>query len=1207
MEGTRYMKSLWIGMVLVCGCIIPLMAQKAIPTGGGSIEGEYKLTTNTTVTSSLSVASGKTATIDLNGYVLQGNFANGGPVLSVSGNLTIKDSRPTIDHAGHLDENGVFIWGTDGQTMSVNGGIIYCLQKDGKSTKGIDVSGTCVIEEAKIMGCYSTDIGAAVTVTSGGSFTMKKGEIRYNYSEGDGEKKERAGVIYGEPSHKNQGSIINISNTVISDNHTLGNGGAICGYKVTLNNCTIERNTTTKNGGAIYVRKTDDSTTDAFLTLTSCEVNNNEAVNGGAIFAETGASTKIDGLTTFSRNKATSNGGAVYAAVLNINGSAGNYVQIMKNEANQGGGIFVNGKFDIEYCNLESNYAKTNGGGIFATNTTDAGFTSTMSNSTVQKNRAMSTEPAPGSQEYITDENGKRKSINKGRGGGFYFQGKDEDLSNVKNPVFTLSNTTVTNNACMYYGGGGQVCTGATLNLNSGSRIDNNEAVLHGAGGLHVTATAKININSGSISYNKAYTVGGAIHSSYGCELNFYGGVIQGNYAHQRGGGVHINTGGEMLLQGTQIIGNRVERGLDMQYSTVTENDGIYSWTTPVAETTNSGYVLDADGNVQYSGYGGGVMIDSGTFTMTGGLISGNEAEIGGGGVALVMIRIGDQENSTDDAETKLKKILQDDRLYNYKVANFNLQGGQITKNKTIGNSAASEEERLGFEIGNGAGVYIMENNLKSKLGSSKLTYEQWQTYYKKTDDATITDGDKKYAVYEKLYDDVSKATVSGGSITNNEATGNGGALFLQQGIVDMDNLTMTANRADGDGGGLHLDNGTLTIGSNTINKITDNTATNGGGVCIANGTLSIGYCDIKQNTASQFGGGVYVANTENIEINLTGGGVFSNNTALAGGGMAVGGNIKLNFEGSLQNNTADNGGGIYLLPGKAQLIYKSGFIRNNIAKGTINVKTGFEGTVNTIKGFGGGAFLETGTTLSFDIKNSNSFGFYNNLANTGGDDIFANGKETTVALPDVSKMNLTGFDVPTTNLYWVEDYVTADTKYADKGSNMIAKSENTADGVRRYRDALRMSQPIYKIESGSFEEVKNKYLCLALGYKILYLTIKKIGLQDGESAIFDVYNKNKLLTSALLIGDKEKIEEGVIQKVAVPDGATLEVKENSWTWNYNQTEVSHQDGIIIVLETQTDEKNTITFTNTLIDEDKRKYDEAIKVNTMGGTSTTAQ
>ena len=1195
MRRYRYIKKLLFCWLVLWGYVLPLFAQ-TIPSAGGSLNsGTYILIDNTTIKGALIIDKGNNVTVDLNGYVLQGNMTNGGFVFEVKegATLTIKDSQPNVGHAGHLDEKGRFVWGTTGQTMGVNGGIIYNLQKEGKSTQGISVSGTCIIERAKIMGCHSEHIGAAVVVTSSGSFTMKAGEIRYNYSaskaSGTRVEGESAGVIYGEPSHGNQGSIIKISKTVISDNNTLGNGGAICGYNVTLTDCTLGNNTTTRNGGAVYVRRTDDSSKGASLTITSSTFSNNSAVHGGAIFAEEGASVAIKEGSVFSSNKATNNGGGIYVYDLEIKGTAAQKVLFKKNTAVTGGGLCVlyaeDDKCNIEYCEINDNYATTNGGGIFArTNTT-------IKNSWIQRNRAMKTEP----QEWILDDDGDRKLVNSGRGGGFYFQGISETDKDVINPTFNLENTLVTYNASMYYGGGGQVCTGATLNLNSGSQIDNNVAVLHGAGGLHVTGTATVNINDGSsISGNTASTVGGAIHSSYGCTLNFNGGIIQNNIAHQRGGGVHINTGGEMLLQGTQIINNKVTRGPDMQYSEVTESDGIYSWTEPVAENEKSNYKLDEDGNVEYSGYGGGVLIDSGTLTMNGGSISDNSAEIGGGGVALVMIRIGDMEGNSDSPEDRLRSVLKDSRFYNYKVVQFTLNDGHILYNKTTKTSSVDEETRLGYEIGNGAGVYIMENALKSKLGGALLTEAQWQEY---------AEGKGTYQKYKEIYEGISGANVTGGSMTGNEASGRGGALFLQQGIVDMDNLTMNQNTAVGDGGGLYLHDGTLTIGSDGENQVMNNEAKNGGGICIANGTLSIGYCDIKNNQATNFGGGLYVANTEEVKITLDGGGVFNNNTAVAGGGMAVGGPITLNFQGSLQSNTADNGGGIYLLPKQdsrngATLVFKGGFIRDNSANGSRDVGTGYFGDVSSILGFGGGIFLSTGTTFTTSLDEGATLGFYNNKAKTGGDDIFANGNGTTVNLPSVSTMYLTDWDVPTTQIYWVEDYVLNDTKYREFGSNMIG---DVKDEVRRYQDALNQSLPIYKVVDEYFEGVKNKYLCLSLGYKILYMTIKKMGLQEGESAIFNIYDTaNKLYRTVLLTGRGNQ----TIQKVAVPEGAWRVEEDDGWTWNYKQSIVSPENGIIEIKDVKTDVENTITFTNELKDTDKKMYDETIKVNVMGTSSS---
>ena len=199
--------------------------------------------------------------------------------------------------------------------------------------------------------------------------------------------------------------------------------------------------------------------------------------------------------------------------------------------------------------------------------------------------------------------------------------------------------------------------------------------------------------------------------------------------------------------------------------------------------------------------------------------------------------------------------------------------------------------------------------------------------------------------------------------------------------------------------------------------------------------------------------------------------------------------------------------------------------------------------------------------------------------------------------------MDLTDFYAPTSEIYWVEDYVTNDTRYKDKGSNMIGDDSDT---VRRYRNSLNASLSIYKILDTNFDAVKNKYLCLSLGYKILYMTIKKIGLQDGESSIFNIYNMkdDKFYLSTLLTGQKDKTKDGVSQKVAVPEGKWKVVENGNWTWNYTQSSVSPENGMIEIIENNTDEENTITFTNTLKETNKKAYDEAIKVNKMSGNSS---
>jgi len=146
--------------------------------------------------------------------------------------------------------------------------------------------------------------------------------------------------------------------------------------------------------------------------------------------------------------------------------------------------------------------------------------------------------------------------------------------------------------------------------------------------------------------------------------------------------------------------------------------------------------------------------------------------------------------------------------------------------------------------------------------------------------------------------------TLSGGTITNNTASGNSG------GVVNVGNFTMSggmiANNTGGDGGGIANYLGSVTISGGII---ANNTAGVGGGIYNSDGTLTMSGGTIINNTA-QSGGGI------NNGWNFTMfGGTVANNTARSnyydyGGGICNWWNFTM-FGGTVANNTAQSGGGI--------------------------------------------------------------------------------------------------------------------------------------------------------------------------------------------------------------------------------------------------------------------------------------------------------
>ena len=129
---------------------------------------------------------------------------------------------------------------------------------------------------------------------------------------------------------------------------------------------------------------------------------------------------------------------------------------------------------------------------------------------------------------------------------------------------------------------------------------------------------------------------------------------------------------------------------------------------------------------------------------------------------------------------------------------------------------------------------------------------------------------------------------------------------------------------------------------------------------------------------------------------------------------------------------------------------------------------------------------------------------------------------------------------------------------------------------------------------------LKGKYVCLALGYQIFYVTIKKTGLQKDESAFFHISstktdeNIPDPYITMLLTGSKDA--GTVVKRVALPEGTWKVTENTAWSWSYNTpTELTE-----ITKEVNVDNIE-FSFSNTKKDNTTTGlHDEAIRVNEMG-------
>lgn len=195
------------------------------------------------------------------------------------------------------------------------------------------------------------------------------------------------------------------------------------------------------------------------------------------------------------------------------------------------------------------------------------------------------------------------------------------------------------------------------------------------------------------------------------------------------------------------------------------------------------------------------------------------------------------------------------------------------------------------------------------------------------------------------------KFAMNGGKITGctfkNQYSG---AVALANSTMTMTDGTISGNTAsEYNAAGGVLVNGTssLTMSGGTI---ADNTAKRGGGVCVReNGTFTMSGGTISGNSTAvdsdtiqlpnAGGGGVFVE--DNASFEMTNGTITGNKTNGMGGGVAtavlsendtVGGGRFHMTGGTISDNTASCGGGVYSWSGRDRVVLEGGNIVNNTA-----------------------------------------------------------------------------------------------------------------------------------------------------------------------------------------------------------------------------------------------------------------------------------
>ena len=264
-------------------------------------------------------------------------------------------------------------------------------------------------------------------------------------------------------------------------------------------------------------------------------------------------------------------------------------------DANGGGGVEVGrGTFIMEdNASIYDNSATSNGGGvlIFEGKFTMKGNASIHDNSSDYCGGGVGIR---GNAILTMEDNSSIWNNTGDTGAGVSIGWETDDTGTL---IMRDKASVYTNNSSGF-GGGVRITSKGTLTMFDDSSIYGNISDDWGAGGVYVGSNGTFTMKDTSSVYGNTSNA-----SSYGGGVSISGGT----FIMQDDTSVHNNTaregGGVSLGWGTQYQGTFI----------MSDNASIYGNSTKGSVSTNTGF-------------GGGVNIDSGSFTMTGGIIYGNSS-----------------------------------------------------------------------------------------------------------------------------------------------------------------------------------------------------------------------------------------------------------------------------------------------------------------------------------------------------------------------------------------------------------------------------------------------------------------------------------------------------------------------------------------------------------------------------------------------------
>ena len=537
--------------------------------------------------------------------------------------------------------------------------------------------------------------------------------------------------------------------------------------------------------------------------------------------------------------------------------------------------------------------------------------------------------------------------------------------------------------------GGVMVQNGGSLTLTQGGRIDGTvlSGIKNSSGGAVYIEGGTFTMESGSaVTGGNVSANGGAVYVDSGT-FTMNGGTISHGNAMLGGNGVFVNIG-DFVMNGGEIT----ECGKDSQPG----NGAVMIYKSSSGDGAGR-FVMKNNGKIHRNRatQGAGVFVNGGTFEMSGGSISDNEAigPTGSGGAVYVYngsfdmsgnATINNNQSSmnaggvyvgstfsvsgsptiTGNTVRGTANNVYLPRTKTITIGTGGLSGGTIgvTAEAMTANGTARitdiDVPGAANKFTSDISLYSVEENIATTDGGTAVFLSDVEVAYKTQSSApgkTLGSFEVAYKTEGTeitLLKDISPTTASGftwpivcnwtctldlngHTINREQSTPINAGQVIQ--VLSPGNLTIKDSSAGADGTG---GTGKITGGYDSGNGMTGNS---GGGIYVKSGSLTLESGNISKNKAAQDGGGVYLG--PGGTFTMKGGSITGNTAGSNGNGNRNGGGVYVSSGceftmtgGSITDNTANaNGGGVYVHENGTFFVSGSPTITSNTVSGNAN------------------------------------------------------------------------------------------------------------------------------------------------------------------------------------------------------------------------------------------------------------------------------